>query len=83
MQLLSTYNIVVTFLWELYRQKSGTDPVLSRYFDRGILKILKNKKALKQFVLRLFKSWRTDLNRRPADYKSAALPAELRQRHFI
>ena len=29
-----------------------------------------------------FMSWRTDLNRRPADYKSAALPAELRQ-HLI
>ena len=25
-------------------------------------------------------SWRTDLNPRPADYKSAALPTELRQR---
>ena len=25
-------------------------------------------------------SWRADLNRRPADYKSAALPTELRQR---
>ena len=25
-------------------------------------------------------SWRTDSNRRPADYKSAALPTELRQR---
>src|SRR6266568_2400720 len=24
-------------------------------------------------------SWRTDLNRRPSDYKSDALPAELRQ----
>jgi hypothetical protein len=24
-------------------------------------------------------SWRADLNRRPADYESAALPAELRQ----
>jgi hypothetical protein len=31
-----------------------------------------NSKSLK-------KSWRRDLNPRPADYKSAALPAELRQ----
>ena len=28
----------------------------------------------------LYWSWREDLNPRPADYKSAALPAELRQR---
>ena len=28
-------------------------------------------------------SWRADLNRRPADYESAALPAELRQHYFI
>ena len=28
-------------------------------------------------------SWRSDLNRRPADYKSAALPTELRQRKTI
>jgi hypothetical protein len=27
-------------------------------------------------------SWRADLNRRPADYESAALPAELRQQQF-
>jgi hypothetical protein len=26
-------------------------------------------------------SWRLDLNQRPADYKSAALPTELRQHH--
>ena len=28
----------------------------------------------------LLKSWRWDSNPRPADYKSAALPTELRQR---
>ncbi len=28
------------------------------------------------------RSWRTDSNPRPADYKSAALPTELRQRVF-
>ena len=28
-------------------------------------------------------SWRSDLNRRPADYKSAALPTELCQHHLI
>src|SRR3990172_1468832 len=27
-------------------------------------------------------SWRRDLNPRPADYKSAALPTELRQQNF-
>ena len=28
-------------------------------------------------------SWREDLNPRPADYKSAALPTELRQQYFL
>ena len=28
-------------------------------------------------------SWRRDLNPQPADYKSAALPVELRQRLFL
>jgi hypothetical protein len=31
------------------------------------------------FLLVMFWSWRRDLNPRPADYKSAALPTELRQ----
>ena len=43
--------------------------------------ILKNKKPLKQSVLRVSKSWLWDSNPRPADYKSAALPTELSQ-HF-
>ena len=30
----------------------------------------------------LLTSWRKDLNPRPADYKSAALPTELRQQTF-
>lgn len=35
---------------------------------------------LESLILKLpKKSWRRDLNPRPADYKSAALPAELRQ----
>ncbi len=29
--------------------------------------------------MKFFWSWRLDLNQRPADYKSAALPTELRQ----
>jgi hypothetical protein len=32
------------------------------------------------YHLKFIASWRRDLNPRPADYKSAALPAELRQR---
>jgi hypothetical protein len=36
----------------------------------------KSSKAL------IYTSWRTDSNPRPADYKSAALPTELRQRAF-
>jgi hypothetical protein len=38
------------------------------------------KKSPKLLVFGLYIwSWRTGSNRRPADYKSAALPAELRQ----
>jgi hypothetical protein len=32
---------------------------------------------------KLFWSWRRDLNPRPSDYKSDALPAELRQQNFL
>ena len=39
---------------------------------------LKNKIS-SSFKLMAFWSWRRDLNPRPADYKSAALPTELRQ----
>ena len=43
----------------------------------------KKRKPLQFFNLQgLFKSWRTDSNRRPADYKSAALPTELHQHFF-
>ncbi len=52
-------------------------------FDLNVLilieKITKNNFKLHEIVW----SWRSDLNRRPADYKSAALPTELRQRKTI
>ncbi len=67
----------------LYQQKVGTKSVHSRYTVSGILKSLKNKKASKQSALKLFLSWRWDSNPRPADYKSAALPTELRQQILI
>jgi hypothetical protein len=38
---------------------------------------LDEKKA--KYNSNFFWSWRLDLNQRPADYKSAALPTELRQ----
>ena len=42
----------------------------------------KNERNKKDFDFHqsLFWSWRTESNPRPADYKSAALPAELHQR---
>ena len=40
---------------------------------------LKKIKPQEYRVFGVFLSWRTGSNRRPADYKSAALPAELRQ----
>ena len=42
---------------------------------------MSNKKRLRNFSKPLiYWSWREDSNPRPADYKSAALPTELRQR---
>ena len=40
-----------------------------------------NKKIREKHMLFSYWSWRTESNPRPADYKSAALPAELRQRN--
>ena len=46
------------------------------------MKIDKAKTRMKLFM-RVFWSWRSDLNRRPADYESAALPTEpLQQETF-
>jgi hypothetical protein len=77
-----TNHINQSFNNRMYLQRVGTKSVHSRYTVSGISKFPQNKKALKQSVLRPFLSWRTDLNRRPADYKSAALPAELRQQRI-
>ena len=57
----------------------GTQPFLDLPFR------IDKKKEIDNLILRLnclpeLWSWRSDLNRWPADYKSAALPTELRQR---
>ena len=72
-------NIIQPKKLRVYLPGVGTKSVQSKYIIRQTFEKSENKKASKQSVSRLFKSWRTDLNRRPADYKSAALPTELRQ----
>ena len=50
------------------------------YMCRSMIKIRFRESRVLLYLRALIKwSWREDLNPRPADYKSAALPAELRQ----
>ena len=48
----------------------------------GVLRALRGKEKTRNRLrgLKFCWSWRSDLNGQPADYKSAALPIELRQR---
>ena len=61
---------------EYLREYSGAE---RRY--KKLVSLFKVDKPLKDKGLR--ESWRRDLNPRPADYKSAALPTELRQHLFL
>ena len=63
-------------LFQVSRYKSRSRVAPS---SAGFSKSLKIKKPQKRVAFEVFKSWWTDSNRRPADYKSAALPAELHQ----
>ncbi len=56
----------------------------TEFIGKMVEKEFKAKKGKTYYNLPLsFLSWQTDSNRRPADYKSAALPTELRQHYFL
>ena len=48
-----------------------------------LIKCSKIKEGKYHHKFNCFQSWRRDLNPRPADYKSAALPVELRQHSYL
>jgi len=65
---ITLLTIYLTLWWKKSLQKS----LHSRYIIRGILEKSKNKKPLKQDVLRVLVSWLWDSNPRPADYKGGS-----------
>ncbi len=58
------------------KQTMNTSIIFSYYNKKG--RLINLSDDLNKFFL----SWQSDLNQRPADYKSAALPAELCQQKF-
>ena len=70
---------VATDLQSVPFDRSGTRP--GNYFKKGCYasERLESRRELD----RTLESWRRDLNPQPADYKSAALPVELRQRSIV
>ncbi|HRN71414.1 MAG TPA: hypothetical protein PLS49_09645, partial [Candidatus Woesebacteria bacterium] len=72
MHLINQFTLSIIYL-SLWWKKSLQKSLHCRYIIRGILEKSKNKKPLKQSVLRVLESWQWDSNPQPADYKSAAL----------
>jgi hypothetical protein len=62
--------------------KLHTKSIHSPYTVSGILSNPLKQKMRKHIAFASFLSWRWDSNPQPADYKSAALPIELRQQNL-